>query len=135
MLVRHFSDIGPAFWQRYAAENLQANIAPHQRRDPCDFEHVGDERGDGRLAVGAGDAKDLVRRQVALGFGEEFDVADDGNLGFARVRGDRVAVARPAGRDDDARETDKVDTRGRTSVRESGGRYVKYVVAAEALKK
>src|SRR3546814_8542302 len=54
-------------------------------------------------------ANDLVRRQVALGFGEEFDVADDGNMGFARVRGARVAVERHAGRDDDARETDEVD--------------------------
>src|SRR3546814_1926983 len=68
-----------------------------------------DLRGDGRLAIGAGDADGLVRRQIAFGFGEKFDVADDGDMRFARVRGDRVAVERHAGRNDDAREADQVD--------------------------
>src|SRR3546814_15861102 len=34
LVARQFEDIDPAFGQRLAAEDRQADIAPHQRRDP-----------------------------------------------------------------------------------------------------
>ena len=68
-----------------------------------------DERGGGRLAVGAGDADDLVRRKLGPGAGEQLDVADDLDAGVARALRDRVAVERQAGRDDEAVELREVD--------------------------
>ena len=50
-----------------------------------------------------------MRRQIALGLGEKFDVADHGHMRLARVRGDGVTVQGDAGRDHDAGEADKVD--------------------------
>ena len=67
-----------------------------------------DERGGGRLAVGAGDADDLVRRKLGPGAGEQLDVADDLDAGLAGALRDRVAVERQAGRDDEAVELGEV---------------------------
>ena len=66
------------------------------------------ERGRGRLAVGAGDADDLVRRKLGPGAGEQLDVADDLDAGLAGALRDRVAVEREAGRDDEAVELGEV---------------------------
>ncbi len=68
-----------------------------------------DQRGGGRLAVGAGDPDDLVRRQIGARLREQLDIADDRDASFARLRCDRMAVERHAGRDDDAGETGQVD--------------------------
>ena len=67
-----------------------------------------DERGRRRLAVGAGDADDLVRRKLGPGAGEQLDVADDLDAGLAGTLRDRVAVEREAGRDDEAVELGEV---------------------------
>ena len=67
-----------------------------------------DQRGGCRLAVGAGDADDLVRREIGAGAGEQFDVADDFDAGFAGAGGDRVAVEGEAGGDDDGVELGEV---------------------------
>ncbi len=69
-----------------------------------------DERGGGRLAVGAGNADDLVRGERGARLGEEFDVADDRHARSARVRGDRVAVERHARGHDQRVEPGEVDS-------------------------
>ena len=67
-----------------------------------------DQRGGRRLAVGAGDADHLVRRQLGPGAGEQLDVADDLDPGLAGALRDRVAVERKAGGDDEAVELAEV---------------------------
>ena len=67
-----------------------------------------DQRGGRRLAVGAGDADDLVRRKLGPGAGEQLDVADDLDAGLAGALRDRVAVERQAGGDDQAVELAEV---------------------------
>ncbi len=67
-----------------------------------------DQRGRRRLAVGAGDADDLVRRKLGPGAGEQLDVADDLDAGLAGALRDRVAVERQAGGDDQAVELAEV---------------------------
>ena len=67
-----------------------------------------DERGRRRLAVGAGDADDLVRRKLGPGAGEQLDVADDLDAGVARPLRNRMAVEREAGCDDEAVELRQV---------------------------
>src|SRR3546814_145671 len=129
LITRQFEDVNAAFRQRLTRQDRQADVAAHQRRHARAFEHVGDERGDGRLAVGAGDADRLVRRQIAFGFGEKFDVADDRDMRFARVRGDRVAVERHAGRNDDPRETNQIDLERVADVGAERHRFVARVLA------
>ena len=67
-----------------------------------------DERGGRRLAVGAGDPDDLVRRKLGPGAGEQLDVADDLDAGLPGALGDRMAVERQARRDDEAVKLRKV---------------------------
>ena len=67
-----------------------------------------DERGGRRLAVGAGDADDLVRRKLGPGAGEQLDVADDLDPGVSRALCDRVAIERQAGRNDEAVELGEI---------------------------
>ena len=67
-----------------------------------------DQRGGGRLAVGAGDPDHLVRRQLRPRPGEQLDIADDLDTGLARTLGDRVAVEGKAGGDDDRIELGEV---------------------------
>ncbi len=67
-----------------------------------------DERGRRRLAVGAGDADDFVRRKLGPGAGEQLDVADDLDAGLAGALGDGVAVEREARCDDEAVELAEV---------------------------
>ena len=67
-----------------------------------------DQRGGGRLAVGAGDADDLVRRKLGPGAGEQLDVADDLDPRLAGALRDGVAVDRETGGDDEGVELGEV---------------------------
>jgi hypothetical protein len=53
-----------------------------------------DQRGGGRLAVGAGDPDHLVRRKLGPSSGEKLDIADDFDASRAGALSDRVAVER-----------------------------------------
>jgi hypothetical protein len=59
-------------------------------------QQVVDQRGGGRLAVGAGDADDAVRGQVRRAMGEQFDVADDRHPRRSGVSGDGMGIERHA---------------------------------------
>ena len=115
LVARQFEDIDAAFGERVLRQDRQADVAAHQARHARGLEDVVDQRGGGRLAVGAGDADDLVRRKVGAGAGEQFDVADDLDPGLARALRDRVAVERQAGGDDDAVEAGEVGCRRSSS--------------------
>ena len=108
LVARQLEHIDPAFGERVLGEDRQADIAAHRARHARGLEDVVDERGGGRLAVGAGDADDLVRRKLGPGAGEQLDVADDLDAGVAGALRDRVAVERQAGRDDEAVELGEV---------------------------
>jgi len=71
---------------------------PHSRA----LRHTGEQRRDGALAVGAGDAGDRSIDRAR----KELDVADDAEPAAARL-GEERALAREPGRDDDARRARK----------------------------
>jgi len=50
-----------------------------------------------------------MRRQVAARLGEQLDISNHRHMSVARVRRDRVAVQRDAGRHNDAGKTDQVN--------------------------
>ena len=77
LVARQFEHIDPAFGQRVLRQDRQADVAAHRARHARGLEDVVDQRGGGRLAVGAGDPDHLVRRQLGPGAGEQLDVADD----------------------------------------------------------
>ena len=87
-------DAGPApVWnESVLREDWKSNIAAHHRWHGSGLEHVMDQRGRGRLAVGAGDPDDLVPRQLGPGTPEHFDVADNHDIRLARTPGNRVSI-------------------------------------------
>ncbi len=74
--ARQFEDVHPAGRQRLLRQDRRADVAAEARRDAGGDEDVVDQRRGRRLAVGPGDADDLVRRQARASLSEEFDVAD-----------------------------------------------------------
>ena len=108
LVAGQFQHVDPACRKRRLREDRQADIAAHQAGDARGLQDVVDERGSRRLAVGAGDADDLVRWKIAAGLREEFDIADDGNAGGARLRRERVGVERHAGGHDERVEAGEV---------------------------
>jgi hypothetical protein len=108
LIARQLEHIDAAFWQRVLGEDRQADVAAHRRRHARGLEDVVDERGRRRFAVGAGDADDLVRRELGAGAGEELDVADDFEARLTGPGGDGVAVERQAGGYDEAVELAEV---------------------------
>ena len=84
LVRRQFEHIDAPCGQRLLRQDRQADVAAHPRRDAAAGEQVMDERGDRRLAVGAGDADDLVRGQAGPREGEQLDIADDRNAGLLR---------------------------------------------------
>ena len=92
LVARQLEHIDPAFGQRILGEDRQTDVAAHRRRNACGLENVVDERGRRRLAVGAGDPDDLVRRKLGPGAGEQLDVADDFDSGLAGALRDRMPV-------------------------------------------
>jgi len=111
------------------AQDRQADVAARQRGHPGTVQHMRDQCGDGRFAVGTGNADDFVRGQVVPRLGEQLDVADDGHMGFLCVRGDRVAVEWHARRDDGAGKADEIDRQRIADVGAQGHRLVARVFA------
>ena len=108
LVARQLQHVDAAFGQRVLGEDREADVAAHRRRHARGLEDVVDQRGGGRLAVGAGDPDDLVRRKLGAGAGEQLDVADDLDAGLAGALRDRVAVERQARGDDEAVELREV---------------------------
>ncbi len=102
LVARQLEDIDPALGQRVLLQNRQADVAAHRGRHARGLEDMVGERGGGGLAVGAGDADHLVRRQPGARLREQLDVADYRHREFRRVPGDGVGVERHPGADDDA---------------------------------
>ena len=67
-----------------------------------------DQSGGGRLAVGAGDADHLVRRQLRPRLREQLDVPDDLHPLHAGLRGERVRVEGHARRENERVEGGQV---------------------------
>ena len=95
--------------QRRLAQHRQADIAAHDCRIARLFDDMMDQRRRGRLAIGAGDADDLVRRQRRPGESEQFDVADDRHASDLRPHRDGMPIERHARRHDDAVKAGQVD--------------------------
>src|SRR3546814_12984000 len=116
--------------QRLQGEGRRAEVAADLHLTGGELQDVANERGGGRLAVGAGDA-DVAG--VALGARQELDVADDLDAVLLGL-GDHRMGLRKAVRD--ARRVDKagdimpinavaVDTRDRQSVVEGKSELVR----------
>ena len=97
LIARQFEDIDPASWQWILPEHWQTYVAAHPHRQSRLANEVVDQRGGGRLAVGAGNADHAVRRQIRPGHREQFDVTDDWHADRSCGLGNRVAVERHAG--------------------------------------
>jgi len=108
LVTRQLQHIDAAFGQRVLRQDRQADVAAHRRRHARGLEDVMDQRGRGRLAVGAGNADHLVRRKLGPGTGKQLDVADDLNARIGGTLRDRVAVEREARSDDDGIELGEV---------------------------
>src|SRR5690606_31603364 len=90
-------------------ERGEADIAGEAGVEAGLGEHQVDERGGGRLALGAGDGDDLAAGAIFLA--PEVEVGGDGNAGFAG-HGEDGAVARDAGALDDGAEAAGFDRLG-----------------------
>ena len=80
LIGRALDDMRPPGGGRRQVEHRHADVAAHRHLAPGLLEHMGDQRGGGRFAVGAGDGDERrIRRARAALAGEELDVADDRN--------------------------------------------------------
>ena len=124
LIGRALDDMDAARDGRRQIENRHANVAAHRYVAPRLLQHMGDQRGGGRFAVGAGDGDErrVGRSRVTLAH-EELDVADDRNPGLIREvdRPMRLGMSeRHAGREHEhleaapvgLREIDQRNTRG-----------------------
>ena len=85
LIGRTFDDMHPSGGGRRQVENRHADIAAHRDLASGLLEHMGDQRGGRRFAVGAGDRDEgRVRRSRAALAREQLDVADDRNPRLVR---------------------------------------------------
>ncbi len=90
--------VNPVLAQRLEQQRGEAQIAAHRDLAPGLLEDMGDQRGGGRFAVGAGDAGEA---RFLAGERQQLDVADDRQSRLARQLGDRMRLGigvRNAGR-------------------------------------
>jgi hypothetical protein len=80
LIGRALNDMRPPGRRRRQVEHRHADVAAHGHVAASLLQHMGDQRGGGRFAVGAGDGDErrIGRSRAALA-GEELDVADDRN--------------------------------------------------------
>ena len=83
LIGRALDDVRPPGCGRRQVKHGHADVASHRHLATGFLQHVGDQRGGGRLAVGAGDGDErrIGRPRTALA-SEELDVADDRNPGL-----------------------------------------------------
>ena len=116
--ARQFEDVDAALGERLLRQNGEPDVAAEARGDARRCEDVVDQRGGRRLAVGAGDADDAVRRQFGPRQREQLDVTHDGHVEVLCGNDQRCGV-RNAGRDDERVEFGQI---GRGQIDERPGK-------------